>query len=282
MEPQETYEVVLETPGLELVAELTRVSGLSRSRIKQAMSCGAVWLQHGKKARRIRRADAAYEAGDQVLLNYSPEVLDAVPPLPTLLDQQDKFSVWYKPPGLMSSGSRFGDHFAIDRQIEKQLGFGCYLVHRLDRAASGVMVVAHNKRTATALAAQFESQQVTKQYWVEVMGHPPPAGLIQMPVDGKAATTQYEVLERREQSALLCVTIETGRRHQIRQHLAEQGWPVKGDSLYGNAAAEDLMHLIAWHLCINHPGTDAPLDYRLTDELVAADSPWLSRAESSE
>lgn len=118
-------------------------------------------------------------------------------------------------------------------------------VHRLDRATSGVIVFAKNARTARQLEAEFRQQKVHKKYLAVVS--PPPAknaGAINFPLQksgfkivgqktGKPACTIFRVLKKSAGRALLEVTPQTGRTHQIRVHLKEIGCPVLGDQIYG-------------------------------------------------
>ena len=64
-------------------------------------------------------------------------------------------SIWYKPYGIYCQGSKWGDHHTIHRMAEQQLQRPCFIVHRLDRATTGLVIVAHKKKIAAALAALF-------------------------------------------------------------------------------------------------------------------------------
>ncbi len=104
----ELTDLVITHEG-NVVDFLAQQSRLSKSKVKTAMTRGAVWINRGGKTNRLRRAKARLTPGDMISLYYSEKVLDTVPPTPTLVDDQGAFSVWEKPAGLMSGGSRFGD-----------------------------------------------------------------------------------------------------------------------------------------------------------------------------
>ena len=120
--------MIIELTDLAVLTEiyatdfLAKETGLSKSRIKTTMTRGAVWLKSGNTSKRLRRAKAKLIPGDLVSIYYSQKVLETVPAGPILIDDQSVFSVWEKPVGLMSGGSRFGDHCSINRVIEQQWG----------------------------------------------------------------------------------------------------------------------------------------------------------------
>ena len=146
-----------------------------------------------------------------------------------------------------------------------------FTVHRLDRAASGLMLVAHAKGTAAALSALFRERKVKKRYRVIVQGdfsEQPRPLRVEQPIDGKPAVSEFSCLEHDETTgrSLLDVRIETGRKHQVRRHLAETGFPVVGDRLYGDGASDDEdLQLRAVLLRFRCPVSGEPVEYRLAD-----------------
>jgi tRNA pseudouridine32 synthase/23S rRNA pseudouridine746 synthase len=96
-------------------------------------------------------------------------------------------------------------------------------------------VVAHNKKAAAALSQLFAKREVTKTYHAKVEGRlPQPEITIKQPIDGKPAISHVKELSFDGESSLVEVNIETGRKHQIRLHLAGIGCPIIGDRLHGN------------------------------------------------
>lgn len=226
-------------PDETAVAALARVSQLPKARIKDAMNKGAVWLRRGKDEKRLRRSSAVLRAGDLLTLYYDADILGRTPPAAMLVADERDYSVWDKPPGLLAQGTREGDHCSLLRLAEQQLNREVFLVHRLDREASGLMLIAHTRKAAAALSTLFATQdsnsKLHKLYEVEVRGVPPPQGEFSLVLDGKTALTRYRLLEydALRNSSRVEVELVTGRKHQIRRHFAEAGFPVLGDPQYG-------------------------------------------------
>ncbi len=153
------------------------------------------------------------------------------------------------------------------------------IVHRLDRDTSGVIVVAKTDQAHDALAAQFKSRQVKKEYLAIVVGVPDhDRDLVDEPIgdhptqrekkairrhdaNARPAVTEYEVVERFAGFALVLTRPKTGRTHQIRLHLAHIGCPVLCDRLYGGGRKIAELELIpkAQIGQDNRPGKDRPL-----------------------
>lgn len=248
---------------------LATASGLSKMQIKGAMNKGAVQLQTGKQYSRLRRASYQPRTGERLLLHYDADILNRQPPAVQCLADERRYSVWYKPAGILAQGTQWGDHCALSRLVEKHFKpvRSVFLVHRLDREASGIMLLAHNKQAAGKLSQLFQNNTIEKTYYATVRGQPnPPQGHISSPIEGKAAQTHYQVItvDTDNDTALLQVTIKTGRKHQIRRHLAEIGHPVLGDPRYGrgNKSAAGLQ-LQAIKLAFNNPFGTGVKRYRL-------------------
>lgn len=266
--------VVIESPGDSPVDMLGQATGLSKQRIKLAMTQGAVWMTRGRNTRRLRRAKRVLRAGDEVHLYYDAAILAEVPPEPTLVADVGSYSVWCKPRGLRSQGSRWGDHCTVVRWAERHLRpeRSAFTVHRLDRAANGLILVAHSRSMAAALSRLLRERRVEKRYRAIVAGdfsgQPDPVR-VEFPVDEKDAVSQFLMVEVSDDRScsMLDVHIETGRKHQIRRHLAELGYPIIGDRLYGSGAKDGVdLQLTAYLLVFHCPVADERVEYRLGDQ----------------
>ena len=259
-------------PAVELLKQL---SGLSKQQIKQAMKKGAVWVSEcsiGHK--RLRRADKILKVGQQLHLYYDAEVLGLQIDAAVLIADEGDYSVWYKPYGMLSQGSKWGDHCTINRWVEQnhQPQRPAFIVNRLDRAAQGLMLIAHTKSAASALSSLFEKRAINKKYTALVSGSFPEQLILDTVVDEKYALSRATLLiySPIAKQSLVTVEIETGRKHQIRKHLSGAGFPIVGDRLYGPDVGDATVNLclVSTYLAFNCPITGRDKSYRLKDDYL--------------
>ena len=263
--------VLVESPGDSPIDLLQRASGLSRQRIKSAMTLGAVWLTRGRNTQRLRRAKRALRTGDEIHLYYDAKILVEVPAEPTLIADVGDYSVWRKPYGLESQGSKWGDHCTVMRWAERHLQpeRPTFTVHRLNRAANGLILVAHSKTIAAELSELFSKRAVEKRYLTFVAGDFSAQAnplRVEQPIDEKEAISEFSLQEVSADGtrSLVDVRIKTGRKHQIRRHLAGLGHPVVGDRLYGAGEKDRVnLQLTAYLLAFHCPVNDEQVEYRL-------------------
>jgi len=264
-----TIDITLKQPRKAIDALSEASAGLSRQKIKDAMAKGACWWTHKGKRLRLRRATKELKPGIRLQLYYDEKVLAKKPEDPVLLEDLDRYTVWFKPHGLLAQGSQWGDHCSLLRLAEVRLGRPCHLIHRLDADAAGLMLIAHDPKAAGALSQCFSGRTMTKCYKARVSGlMDAQEQLIDAPVEGKPAVSHASTLENNEaeQTSLVQVSIETGRKHQIRRHLAGLGHPIIGDRLYGRAAGLPLQ-LLAFHLEFDCPLSRRKIVFELPPEL---------------
>jgi len=222
-----------------------------------------------------------------------------------LIYQDDALIAVNKPAGLAVHRSKLvgpADKFLIDL-LREQVGGTVNLAHRLDRATSGVLLVARSAEVAAALGEQFMGRDVHKQYLAVVRGWPEPeAALIDYPLPGsrdtgprRDARTRYRRLATvevpialgrypQQRYGMVLAEPETGRFRQIRKHMAHIHHPVIGDCQHGRSDHNRLykqyfgchrMLLHAWRVSFAHPLSGAPM--RLEAPLDAAFAGVLER-----
>jgi len=242
---------------------LSQETGFSKQKIKKIMQKGAVWLSRGKKTQRLRRAKKSLNIGETIHLYYDPDVLEKIPAEPQLIADEGHYSIWNKPYGLLSQGSKWGDHCTITRWSEQHLKPQrvSFVVHRLDRAANGLIIIAHEKNAAASLSNLFQQRQVDKRYQILVHGHFSEEATVNKPIkvdseiDDRHAVSYFTFVshDSKQDCSLLDVSIDTGRKHQIRRHSALLGHPVVGDRLHGTNSSKHDLQLQAYFLSFKCP-----------------------------
>ena len=246
------YHISINQDGVSAIDWLAKPmskEGLSRGAIKNIMQKGCVWIeaqdtQQQRYTQRLRRAKKILKKADILHCYYDEKVLKMQPPAALLISDEGDYSIWNKPAGMLSQGSKWGDHCTIYRWAEKHLQpkRPAFIVHRLDRAASGLIILAHKKQVASRFANMFQQQQIKKYYRVSVKGdfsiklsNNQQSLTIKNKLDGKIAISHFHfcTYNADEDISQLKASIETGRKHQIRKHLSALGFPVIGDRLYG-------------------------------------------------
>ncbi len=198
---------------------------------------------------------------DKVKVLYDLASVGKIEPidLPVIYEDDDVIVV-DKPSGVISHarGKYWNEPSVASfiRQRTGQPGERAGIVHRLDRATSGVMICAKNQKSMIFLQKQFSDRKVKKTYQALVTGEIKPVeAIIDKPIErnpkkpstfrvganGKPAQTHYKVIKSNGKYQLLELIPKTGRTHQLRVHLAAQGHPIVGDTLYGGEPARRLM-----------------------------------------
>lgn len=227
---------------VDALAQMPETAGMSKQHLKTVMQKGAVWLAltpEDLKPTRIRRAKKTLAIGNQLFLYYDESVLNEQIAAPQLFKNCGSYSVWNKPKGMRSQGSKWSDHNTINRWIQlnvpEMANQPCLVIHRLDKATDGLMLIAHSHQMANALRQLFEARKIVKIYQAWVVGEfPVEPQTYTTPVNEKSALSTAKRLQYDEsrQRSLVEIQIETGRKHQIRQHLTQAGFPIIGDRFF--------------------------------------------------
>ncbi len=271
------------------------VAELSRSHVQHLLETGQI-LVNGQKA----RASLNLRGGERILVTVPPPQLSTLVPEALPLDilyEDEAVVVVNKAAGMVvhpapghSRGTLANALLARYPTMEVNGDLRPGIVHRLDQATSGLLVVARHDQAMQALTDQQRARTMLKVYLAVVEGQfKEPAGVIDAPVGrhptdrlrmsvvvgGREARTHYQVQEELGAYTLLEVRLETGRTHQIRVHLLHRNHPVLGDPLYGGRRQRATFGLTrqflhAYRLGFQHPtdGTWREFTAPLPDDLT--------------
>jgi 23S rRNA pseudouridine1911/1915/1917 synthase len=244
----------LDTKVVEMVPQLSRAYVLKLIDEGKVTVDGKVATKGGQK---IKGAEV-------IMVDYDVDMLAQIPDIDLpILYEDDDCLVINKPAGILTHSkgvfnaeatvsSFVTSHIVGDSEV---VGSRAGIVHRLDRATSGVIICAKNANALAQLQKQFSQRKVKKTYHAIVTGvMDPPEAVIDMPIErnpkkpqmfrvgagGKSAVTHYKVLQTTDKYSLLELKPETGRTHQLRVHLLHQKHPIVGDTFYGGEVADRL------------------------------------------
>ena len=300
--PATPVTVQAEDAGRRLDAFLVKAfPHLSRSRLQRLIACGHATVDGVQlsAAKRLR-------AGQCVQLCLPPpEVAGLVPealPFELLYEDEDlwvinKAAGMVVHPGAGNPRGTLANALLQHAQGTPQWGesFRLGIVHRLDKETSGLLLAAKNEEAMVVLQRAFAKRLVQKTYFALAWGRPPREGSFRTlhgrsPHNrlkftsrvkrGREAVTHFRLLRQHSKLCELEICLETGRTHQIRMHLAEAGFPLLGDKLYGGSQKNNARHmerqaLHAWKIAFEHPRTqramsfEAPLPKDICTEMEA-------------
>ncbi len=286
-----------EDAGLRLDQFLAEPLG-SRGARRRLIAAGLVAVE-GRSVRKRHQVSA----GERVVVQQ--EAFEALPGFDpahsatavayTVVYEDDALIVVDKPAGVIVHPAKGHEEGTLaqalaDRAAGGEDPYRAGIVHRLDRDTSGLLVVAKSDSVHRELKALLQARELRREYLTVVDGVPPAhSGTIDAPIgrdrrdrvlhsietdSPREARTHFELLEPLRHEALLRVSLETGRTHQIRVHMQAIGHPVLGDRAYGGPVRFGLQRqfLHAARLAFPHPVTGEPIDVSspLPEDLAAA------------
>lgn len=233
---------------LDLIVS-TKIPQISRSSVRKLCDDSKVLVNNMPE-----KASYKLRFSDNVTVNFDPNELQQIPKidLPKIYEDNDCVVI-DKPVGLLThSKGAFNPESTVASYIQPMLvdisDDRAGIVHRLDRATSGVIICAKTHEALKWLQKQFSQRKTKKTYVAVVSGHiKPTEAIIDMPIErnpkdpksfrvgssGKSAITHYKVLKSNDQFDMVELYPTTGRTHQLRVHLKTIGHPIVGDPVYG-------------------------------------------------
>ena len=276
-----------------LDAVVAATTGTSRADVQRAIAAGKILVDGRPRPKSFR-----LDGGEQIVVEVAEETPlgSEGPPVPVVFEDEHLLVI-SKPGGLVTHPTARRRSGTL---VNRLLGMGVWLapaggelrpgiVHRLDAGTSGLLIVAKTDEAYAELRDGFRRHAIDRRYLAVVRGQVPhdrfgveaPLGrraakIVVDRVDGRPATTSFEVRERMPRATLLEAAPETGRTHQIRVHLSAIGHPILGDRAYGGGGDEarrvglSRPFLHAWRLRFRHPvtGEQVALDDPLPGDLV--------------
>lgn len=278
------HVVTADEAGRRTDAVVARLSGRSRGLVAQALARGDVRVNGtaGKAGRPLAEGDVLEF---DVAAHAPPIAVAEAIDVPIVYEDPDVIVI-DKPAGMITHpahAARSGTLVnALLGHLQGELPGDALrpgLVHRLDRDTSGLLVVAKNETSLTALSKAMKARTIKREYLGLVHGVPEhergtiegrigrdPNNRLKFAIvsDGKPAITHYELRAAFPRHAELTFRLETGRTHQIRVHLAAMGHAIVNDRVYGRqddriALPGQALH--AWRLSFAHPRTGEPLAF---------------------
>ncbi len=280
-------EVGPEDSGRTLQALLHDRGGFSHAQARGLIDAGAVRgpeaIRAGDYARRVAPGER-YEIRHEAERRYRPRALPPVGRGYEVVYHDRDLLVVDKKPALLSVPTelRENEESLVERLLDAERARGVrhpalYVMHRLDRDTSGLLLFARSRRAFEGLQEQFEARTIERRYLAVASGTlAPERGRFTSRLEedprslkmrstrragrGKEAITEYEVQERLPDATVLAIRLRTGRKNQIRAHLSEAGHPLVGDRRYGTPSP--LIGRTALHargLAFEHPITRKPM-----------------------
>ncbi len=284
-------ELIIKEAGSRLDKAIADLTELSRGQANDAIKAGIVLVngQAAKAKYSVKTGDIiTYEIQEEEVLDYQAEDI----PLDVVYEDED-LAIINKPQGMVvhpSAGHSSGTMVnALLYQIKDLSGINGVvrpgIVHRIDKDTSGLLMVAKNDAAHQALADELKAKKSLRKYLAIVHGNlPNDRGIIEAPIGrsekdrkkqaviarGKEAVTRFQVIERFGDYTLVELTLETGRTHQIRVHMAYIGHPVAGDPLYGprKTLPGNGQFLHAQTLGLTHPRTGEVMTFTAEPPLI--------------
>ena len=251
----------------ELLEYLYEHLDMPKKRVKQYLVHGAVYVNED----RVTQYNYPLVAGMKIMIDTNSKNSRSLPF--SIIFEDDHLLVVNKPSGLLTIATekekeRTLYHIVRDYVVSKNPHGRIFIVHRLDRDTSGIVLFAKDEKTKNQLQENWNDYVSLREYTAIVCGHPKEESgqivqylketktnlvYVSPREDGKKAITNYSVLKTSDKYSMLKVTIETGRRNQIRVAFASKKMPILGDKKYGEKSKVNRLYLHANRLKIYYP-----------------------------
>lgn len=274
MEKNKKIKIIVKAENNVLKLLQEEITFMSKNNIKSAFTRGQIIVNN-----KLAKPNQIVTKGDVIVIDRSKKVIfkSGVNLKLDIIFENNEIIVVNKPSGLLTVGNdkekiKTLYHAVTDYVKEENVNNRIFIVHRLDKDTSGVVLFAKNENLKHVLQDKWNKLVKKREYIAVVEGKVSPkrntitTWLLETktrlvyssskPGDGKEAITEYEVLNQNKEFALVKLNLQTGRKNQIRVHMSEMGNPVTGDKMYH--ALKNPLKRLALHassLEIEHPFT---------------------------
>ncbi|GAA3932981.1 pseudouridine synthase [Litoribacillus peritrichatus] len=264
------FEVELDVTELDSLVAVdflwSHFDQLSKSRIKDAMKKGAVFLERKGERSSLRKAQTPLKIGDKVEVYYDQDYLNMKPQKAELLTDQIQYSIWLKPAGMPLEGELFGDHLSLLRVADQSYDSerDAYLLYELADDSKGVLLIVHHRRSAATFTAMLENNEIRFKYRVEVSGQFEDSTELDFDdedftLKGKLEPVRYV---EHTHSTVVDLYLNQGESKDICSYFMERGYPVLGDEYIGGNTDRDVMQLGLVELDFTCPISGDLMHYR--------------------
>lgn len=251
----------------ELLDYLYEHLDMPKKRVKQYLVHGSIYVDED----RVTQYNYPLVAGMKIMIDTNSKNVKKMPF--EILFEDDHLIVVNKPSGLLTIATekekeRTLYHIVRDYVVSKNPRGRIFIVHRLDKDTSGIVLFAKDERTKNQLQENWNEYVSLREYTAVVSGHPKEESgqivqylketktnlvYVSRQEDGKKAITNYSVVKSSKHYSMLKVTIETGRKNQIRVAFASKKISIVGDKKYGNKDGANRLFLHANRLKLYYP-----------------------------
>ena len=258
--------VSTEDEGMRLDQVLAKhIPEMSRRKARRFIEIGGVFVD----SKRVKVSSRKPKQGQSITIHIGGAIDSLAKPQSLELEnlfEDDHIIVINKPSGLITAPTPESDRGNLKYLLESRLDVPCeiFVVHRLDKDTSGILVMAKSNEANIKLSEGFKNHDFDRRYLAVVKGHLENETVtVSSPIKKKSATTHLKRLRHLKDSTEIEAVLDTGRTHQIRLHCLSIGHEVVGDSLYGTkfTPKPPQMALHAAHLGLKHPITGEHLSF---------------------
>lgn len=243
--------------GISILDFLADELPLSKTKLKEVIQKGAVWLQREEQEpERLRRAKEPVKLYDEIHIYYDESFLNITLPPLRCVESYGQYSIWYKPYGLMDEMTLYGDHLSLERALIRDVphDLDCYFLDPEKANISGLMLIAHTQDATSKLLEQWQNQQIIKDYQMIISGKfsEEPISLI---YGKQTISLSLESYNSYNDTSLVSIKNATGIESYIKELLLNNGYKIPDDE-----------ELVCSRIAFVSPINNEPVEYTIKQD----------------